>query len=328
MWPIEKTENVSYVLPVPPHRRITPARCNVLARRLDRIVNGFQQSGITVPQLSRLRREARLLEGIANRRAFPTDQTARLSVGNAARDAYEFEAIRKLVGDPMMISIAADLQAALKGTPERLDKSRKPYQFQSQLWTGSVFHSAGVTLKIPATTTTKSPDFVIEVGATAYGLEVKRPSQVTAIPRAMADAVRQLQEYGVIGGVALDVSDCLSQTTLQQYRANRNEPPYALTDADFRKIYRGAGDLLIDSKRRRMLSAINIIFFLIVYATGWRWFNKGSSGPELFDASQFGTFVTTKGNLAYWHADAIRKAYERGRKKIGLFVTRESYEQI
>src|SRR5262249_48411381 len=151
----------------------------------------------------------------------------------------------------------------------------------------------------------------------AYGLEVKRPSGANAIPGAVADAVRQLREYSVIGGVALDVNDCLPQATLQQYRADQSEPPYALTDTDFRQIYRGAGDLLIDSRRRKMLPSINVIFFLIVYATGWRWFDKGPSGPELFFASQFGTFVTTKGNLAYWHADAIRRAYERGCKKIG-----------
>jgi hypothetical protein len=294
---------------------------------LDRIVNRFEQHGITVPQPSRLRREARLLRRIASGRALPTDQTARRSVGNAARDACEFEAIGKLVGESMAVRIAADLHAALKGTPERSDTSRKPYQFQSQLWIGSVFHAAGVTLTVPAMTTTKSPDFVIDIGARAYGLEVKRPSRATAIPGAVADAVRQLREYGVIGGVALDVSECLPQATLQQHRADRSEPPYALTDADFRQLYRGAGDLLIDSRRRKMLPAINVIFFLIVYATGWRWFDKGPTGPELFSASQFGTFVTTKGNLAYWHADAIRRAYERGCKKIGLLVTRETYER-
>ena len=144
----------------------------------------------------------------------------------------------------------------------------------------------------------------------------------------MADAVCQLREYGIRGGVALDVSDCLPQTTLQQYSADRDEPPYTSTDAHFRKIYQGAGELLFDSKRQRIRPDANIVFFLIVYASGWRWFNKGPSGPELFTASQFGRFVTAKGNLEYWHADAIRKAYERGLKKIGLFVTRESYEQV
>ena len=320
---------MTYVFPVPRHRRLTPARCKVLSRRSDRLVNGFEQRGITVPQSSRLRREVRLLEGIANGRAFPADQKTRLAVGNAARDAHEFEAIGKLVGRQRALELAADLQQALDGTPERLEKSRTPYRFQSQLWISSVFHSAGVALKRPKTTATKSPDFLIDIGATTYGLEVKRPLRGdTAIRRAVRDAVDQLREYGVIGGVALDVSDCLPQTMLQQYRADRNEPPYALTDADFQKLYRGAEDLLIDSECRKILPYINSIFFLIVYATGWRWFNKGPSGPELFAFHQFGTFVTTKGNLAYWHADAIRKTYERGLKKIGLFVTRESYEQI
>ena len=322
---------MTYVLPVPRHRRLTPARCEVLARRLDRIVNDFEQHEITVPQLSRLRREGHLLRRIASERAFPIDETARRSVANAARDAYEFEAIRKLVGESKMVRIAKDIaiHAALKGTPERSEgTSSTPYEFQSELWIGSVFHAAGATLRVPEMPTTKSPDFVIEnISASAYGLEVKRPHRAAAIPNLLAKAVRQLREYGVIGGVALDVSDCLSQAMLQQHRADRSEPPYAITAADFRQVYRGAGDLLIDSRRRKMLPAINVIFFLIVYATGWRWFDKCSTGPEFFSASQFGTFVTTKGNLAYWHADAIRRAYERGCKKIGLFVTQETYEQ-
>ena len=77
-----------------------------------------------------------------------------------------------------------------------------------------------------------------------------------------------------------------------------------------------------------MHRAANVIFFLIVYATGWRWFNRGSGGPELFTTSRFGTFVKIKGNLAYWHADTIGRAYKRGLKKIGLFVSRETYEEV
>ncbi len=317
-----------YVFPVPRHRRLTPARCKVLACRLDRLVNRFEQRGITVPQSSRLRQEVRLLESIAKARAFPTDQNTRLSVSNAARDAYEFRAIGKLVGYSKAIELARDLQCALDGTPARLEKSRQPYQFQSQLWIMSIFYSAGVTLKKP-NTVTKSPDFFInDISATVYGLEVKRPLTAKAIPANLRDAVHQLRDSGVIGGVALDVSDCLPQTTLQQYCTDRNEPPYARAYDDFNKIYHEAGDLLFHSKRREMLPASNTIFFLIVYATGWRWFNKGLSGPELFIASQFYTATVIKGNLRYWHADNIRKAYERGLKKIGLFGVRESYEQV
>jgi len=51
-------------------------------------------------------------------------------------------------------------------------------------------------------------------------------------------------------------------------------------------------------------------------------------GPEIYSLNRFGRVVTAKGNLQYWQADAVFKAYEGGLNRTGLFVTRATVERV
>jgi hypothetical protein len=75
----------------------------------------------------------------------------------------------------------------MKGTPDRLEPTRQPYQFQSQLWLGSVFHRGGMTPSIPQATS-KSPDFLLPLANAWVGLEVKRPQSRESIARKFWEA--------------------------------------------------------------------------------------------------------------------------------------------
>ncbi len=111
---------MAYVIPVPRHKRATPARCAIIARRLVRIANAFERGGVRVAQVGRLRRGANILSGVAQAGAFPVEQRERRAIANAIRDSFEFTAIRKLVGAAGVASMASDIQAAMKGTLDRL----------------------------------------------------------------------------------------------------------------------------------------------------------------------------------------------------------------
>ena len=49
---------------------------------------------------------------------------------------------------------------------------------------------------------------------------------------------------------------------------------------------------------------------------------SGPEGPELYSLNHLGRFVRVKGNLQVWQAESVRRAYEMGLKRAGLFVTR------
>lgn len=317
---------MTYVLPVPAHKRATPARCAVLARRMNRIADALEKKGVRVAKLARLRTGASLLQATAAKGTFPAGKRERRAVANAIRDSHEFLAIQKLLGVADFAATASDVQAAMKGTLERTEATRRPYQFQSQLWVGAVLHAGGLTPRVPSTTKGKSPDYLVDVQGTTYGVEVKRPRRAANILGALDEAFDQLREYDVAGGVAIDVSDCLDDSLMFAHDADRAAPPYQAIDTAFGRLYHGVSEYLIDRKVNRVNSVVSRIFFVIVYLHGWRWFVKRPQGPELFSATQVGRFVSIKGNLRYWDAQKIRLAYAAGLTETGLYIARETHE--
>jgi len=259
---------------------------------------------------------------------FPTSRSERRAVANAMRDSHEFGVIQELLGATEFANLAVDVQRAVKGTLHRSEAARAPYQFQSQLWVGSIFHAAGLTPDIPQCKGGKSPDYVITVEGTRYGVEVKRPTKASNIPSAIDDAYDQLREYDIAGGLAIDVSDCLDDSLLFAYEADSTRPPYEAIETAFSSLYREAGNHLVDVRTHRPRPAASRIFFAIVYLHGWRWFRKSFRGPESYTATQVGRFVSAKGNLRYWDAERIGTSYIAGLERTGLYVTRETSEVL
>jgi hypothetical protein len=187
-------------------------------------------------------------------------------------------------------------------------------------------HAGGLSISSPPPTKLQSPDYLIRVGASNHGLEVKRPTKAGNISAAVRQAYNQLRDYDIDGGVAIDVSDCLEDSLLFSQEADRSRPPYELISNAFGHLYHQVSDRLFHALTRRPKREASRIFFAVVYLHGWRWFRKGPTGPELYSATQFGRFVATKGNLRYWTADSIREAFLAGLKRTGLYVVRETEE--
>ena len=313
---------MNYVSPVPRHRRATPSRCAVLGRRLKDNVRRFERRGVRIPHASRLVREARALAEVATARAFPADRRSRRIVANGIRDAYEFRAIAQLVSSSQVASLAEDLRSALKGTPEQGEAGRRPYQFQSQLWMGSIFLHGPVRPTVVPQGATPAPDFILDVEGRTYGLEVKRPGKRARLREQIKSARDQLAAQQMRGGVAIDVSDCISDQVRFSDASPPRFAPQLLIDQEFEALYKECGHVVFDEESRRHQPGFERVVFLIVYANGWRWTFGGPRGPELFTASQFGRFLTSKGNLPYWDADRIRDAYIHGLKATGMHFSR------
>ena len=148
------------------------------------------------------------------------------------------------------------------------------------------------------------------------------------IKAAIKDAFEKLLEYGVAGGVAIDVSDCLDEALVFLQGADRTRPPFEAIDKAYGALYHQVGSCIIDPYTHRLQEAASQIFFAIVYLHGWRWFKTGPKGPELYSATQIGRFVSAKGNTRYWKAAKLRTAYAAGLRNTGLYVIRETEETL
>ena len=244
------------------------------------------------------------------------------------RDSLEFSLILKLLGAVRFTDVATDVQEAVGGSPGRRESNFTPYRYQSQLWVGAVLSAAGLAPRIPLRGAGKKPDYLFDIDRTQYALEVKRPLKAANIPSKIDEAVRQLEDYHVSGGVAVDVSDCLPDELLYGYDRNAFEAPHGPIDAAFTKLYRSVGDHLFSPINHHLRPAGRRLFFAVVFAQGWRWFRTRPIGPELYSTTRIGVFVSAKGNLRYWHAQKISSAYIAGLRKTGLYPSRETFETL
>jgi hypothetical protein len=192
--PVQTTEG--YSSPVPPDRRITPTKCSVLADRLAHATRLFEEAGVRVPNLGRLRQGELLLRNVASSGRFPTTAARLAQLGNCIRDSFDFHDVSRLLRDGPTAALAKELDRAMGGTVDQTERQRRPYQFQSQLWVGTMLQYAGLAPRVPPGDQQRRPDYVITVGISQYGVEVKRPESETSISRATHAIVRGFRRAG------------------------------------------------------------------------------------------------------------------------------------
>jgi hypothetical protein len=220
------------------------------------------------------------------------------------------------------LAILEDVRTLLKGTIDEAEPERRPYQFQSRVWVQAVFHVAGVVTKaLPVHQ--PGPDFLVEAPTgMQYGLEVKRPKKKSTIRGIIDKAVDQLNGAGLEGGIAVDLSDVVQELGLFVLDIPPDQPPYSVLDQPFERLYRQVGQSIFDPGNRQHLPGRRHVFFLVVFARGWCWRTDPMVPPELFTASQFGICVSTKWSLLHHRALHLRRGWERGLARGGLFRSR------
>jgi hypothetical protein len=293
-----------------------------------RVITELKSAGIPASKLGRLTAEIALLERIGRNLTFPTSLPERREVANAIRDAQEFRTIRRLLGVSKERFFLRDLADAMRGSASRLEQARRPYQFQSQLWIGAIFSAGGLDIRPLQPRNDQVPDYTLNIEGTDYAMEVKRPQTRKSIRGLLIRGREQIRQHGTKGGIVLDVTDCLPEAALFLHGDDPKGRPEARVDAAFEEVYKHAGRLVFDPVLKRHRPNFKHVCFLLVFAQGWRWFRRGPKGPELFLCSQFGLFVTAKGNVTHWDVNKLRDAYLKGLAATDSRVTREGWSNL
>jgi hypothetical protein len=298
--------------------------CGVIADRAERVIAVLEGWKLRVPGLGRLRQQRALLRGVASAGCFPRSQTELVRIGHSIRDVSEFWQIVKWIGEERSEHIATDLDRALRGTVDQVEPTRKPYQFQSQLWIGAVLEYGGLEPTVPPPTGRRSPDFMVRVGSALYPIEVKRPEQEATIQDALASAVGQIVATGRPGVVAIDLSDCLDRDATVLVVESSRDAPHAAANEQYLRMRDNIGDTVFDHERRQLRPGFGSIMGLMLFARGFRWRLDDLSYPDPFTMSQIGVFTNARGNLRYHHARTILESMHEGLKKGGLFISQVS----
>ncbi len=153
---------------------------------------------------------SRLLTRVAEEGTFGTDPRRLMLISNAIMVAGDFVQVSYCLGDERVERIAEDLVRSLKGSLEEQD-GQTPYDYQAQLWFGSVLARAEMNTTVPPKKVNRGhPDFAINVDGLHCGVEVKRPQTTAGASGLISTAADQLWDYGRPGIIAVDISQCLN----------------------------------------------------------------------------------------------------------------------
>jgi hypothetical protein len=274
----------------------------IALERLTNAIELFESRGIRVADLGRLNQGRSTLEKVIRAGRYPSDQASLRRIANAVRLCQDFETIAESVPQEVAGRLAGELQQALKGTLDGGEKTRRPFQFQSQFWFGGALLRAGFDVLIPSDRS-KNPDFVLTPGAVTYGVEVKRPGTAEAAEDALRKAREQLDAAGTKGIVVFDLSDCLEHLGLRRFVHGAVGRGYEDLKPHYRILTDSLGEIVWDAERREHRAGYTSVIGLWSLARGWLWDLDDLTSPRLFDMQGMQRFASAKGNVWYYIAD-------------------------
>jgi hypothetical protein len=286
-------------LVVPRDQRLTVENCAALAERLRDVREKFRRWGLRlVDSPGRLYDAQQVLDGIASTGRYPDASNAHAlrCVAHALRDAVQFDQIGRALPDDLQRQFTSELSRSLSGTLPGRERSRSPYQLQSQYWVTAMLALGGMHIHVPPPGWCGSlPDVLFRIGERRYGIEVKRPTSRSGILAALKDGRSQLEAAAVRGGVLVDATDVIGDELLTGIVGTAVEEPYDPAMPIIRDISARARRLVYDAATGRVRPAFWPCALVMVFALGWRWTPGDMTAPELF--VPFGIFATHSGRV-------------------------------
>lgn len=125
--------------------------------------------------------------------------------------AHDLKAIAATLPRKRFADVREDLEITAKGALEPdNDEDWRALQRQSQLIVRAALVKGGIYPDHPTSSPRASkPDLLWENGNALYGIEVKRPQRLKNVLANFQKGAQQLRDYGVQGGVVIDMTDCL-----------------------------------------------------------------------------------------------------------------------
>jgi hypothetical protein len=287
--------------PPSPEFRYSPKHCGEHALALRDVLRELETAGLRIAHSARLRTAARLLAQVAEAGRFPSHKQALRKVANAMCDTADFFDIAQVLRTQTEHHLLAQLQLALKGTLDDTRQRQAPYRFQTQFWLGAVLTRGGYDPRVPQPETSH-PDFIVEEGLSAYGVEVKRPENAESALELVAEGAAQLRAFKVKGLIVMDLTECVGLEALSYVPIGKEEEARDNMLAEFGAVYGRIRGRVFDAKEFRLRDGFENVAGLIAIVRGWSWFADNPPGLALFATAGASTFVTPIRNVLYYHS--------------------------
>ncbi len=295
-----------------PYRPLEPDATGALADRLEEALARLSQFGIPAPHsATRLAKAVGLLRAIHAARAYPATDAELVRVGNAVKAAFNFIALIDAIQPPGPPAVVQSLKKALKGTLNDVGPT-EAHRAQSELLVGVTLAAGGIRIGAPRTAAGTTPDFVVEVDAYSYSVEVKRPASLNAVERVIADAVRQMREYKAYPQViAVDLSDLISSTKV----IRDIEKAQATYEGAFRVAYTKARDYVVRRQKDDGYSRVAVLF---CFAESFLWaLPKKQPIPHAAEMIYVEVFPAASAGLIVDQSRKLRKRIMVGFEELG-----------
>lgn len=277
---------------------------------IDHSLEALRTFGVRVPADSRLHQARDVLaEAIGTGSLIPSHRGDELGL-RALEIAFDFAAIADALppSDGPVAAMRRELTTSLTGPIDPPDEAKGPLQLQSQLIVRSALQLGGGAPYHPTHSPgagRKSPDVLLANGSTEYAIEVKRPRQSRSILSRLDDARDQLDGFGVSGGIVLDITDCVRDTSSTALESHVRELALSLYDRIF-----VTGQGYRPGYERIMMAGV------LVRRAWTTDESERSAMVEVHTISTIGIFASARGTLADRRARWLRSTLEDGLEKL------------
>jgi hypothetical protein len=233
----------------------------------------------------------------------------------ALQVASDFIQLAYVLSDDPMPQMAAEVALAVRGNLEGTAKRRKPKEFQSQFWVGTLLAYSGLQPRVPPSREDQSQvDFVIEVDTLQYAVEVKRPETLRSVTGAMDRAAGQTRDFGLPGVLVIDLSDCFGASQLTTAALDHHTGLREMLSPHFRaQVNQFAPRVLYYKHSDKYKRVAATVFFIRL--VGWR--RADMRQPESVVLFNTTGYPMACGGLIDHHTDRLRGMIRRGCESLG-----------
>lgn len=176
---------------------------------VDEAIGRLSRAGIEIDEDSRLHQAREILSDVSRTGLITPKQRGDDLGLRALEVALDYGDIAGVVTTAWPVSARRELRDSLRGDLTPTASGLRASQLQSQAIAFTAYQLAGCSPRHATVKGVPSPDILLDNGVSTYGIEVKRPQSSKGILPRFHDGIIQLRGVGVVGGVLVDVTDCI-----------------------------------------------------------------------------------------------------------------------
>jgi hypothetical protein len=260
--------------------------------------------GVKIPALSRLHAARDVLSAAVETGVLvPAHRRDDLGL-RALELSFDYSAIAESLPVETHATMRRELRDSLTGALDPPESSRGPLQLQSQELVRAAFVRGGLRPAHPSHSPKRgvsSPDLILENGTFRYAVEVKRPQVRKNIMTRFTDGHAQISNYGLLGGILVDVTDALRAVPLDEL------------DDEVRTVALELYDQVFVSGEGHRAGYSNILVAGAFARVAWNSIDGVDNAMvRVHTSSTIGIFARARGTLEDHRARWIRKGFQNG----------------